>query len=268
MSSDSRFAGSIPQVYDTVLVPMMFLDYAEDVASVVAAAKPHDVLEIAAGTGAVTRALHRLLPTGQITATDLNPPMLDRAAEVLPPSDRVRWMLADAQDLPCEDADFDAVMCQFGVMFFPDRPRAYAEAHRVLRPGGRFVLASWGRIEDNEASLAVDEALAVLFPDDPPQFLRRTPFGYTDLDLVRDELEGAGFTSVDARWVEHRSRPTSAQDIAVAHCQGTPIANLLAERGVDPAHATAEMARVLEDRLGPEPFSGRLSASIVVATHA
>ena len=268
MSSDSSFAGSIPELYDTVLVPMMFLDYAEDVASVVAAAKPHDVLEIAAGTGAVTRALHRLLPTGQITATDLNPPMLDRAAEVLPPSDRVRWMLADAQDLPCEDADFDAVMCQFGVMFFPDRPRAYAEAHRVLRPGGRFVLASWGRIEDNEVTLAVDDALATLFPDDPPQFLRRTPFGYTDLDLIREDLEGAGFTSVDARWAEHRSRPTSAHDIAVAHCQGTPIANILAERQMDSAHAKAQVAGVLEERLGPEPFSGRLSASVVIATRA
>lgn len=260
--------GSMPELYDTLLVPMMFLDYAEDVASAVAAAQPHDVLEIAAGTGAVTRALHRLLPTGQITATDLNPPMLDRAAEMLPASDRVRWKLADAQDLPFDDAEFDAVMCQFGVMFFPDRPRAYAEAHRVLRPGGRFVLASWGRIEDNAATLAVEDALAVLFPNDPPQFLRRTPFGYTDLALIRTELEDAGFTSVDARWVERRSRPTSALDIAVAHCQGTPIANVLAERQVDTAHVTAEMARLLEERLGREPFAGRLSASIVIATRA
>ncbi|WP_277453148.1 class I SAM-dependent methyltransferase [Janibacter sp. DB-40] len=268
MSTDSVFAGSIPELYDTLVVPMMFLDYAEDVAAEVASAAPHDVLETAAGTGAVTRSLHRLLPSARITATDLSPGMLDRAATVLPSSDLVRWIPADAQDLPFDDASFDAVMCQFGVMFFPDRPGAYAQVRRVLRPGGRHVMAVWGRIEDNEASLAVAEALTVLFVDDPPQFLRRTPFGYTDVTVIRTELEDAGFTDVSIRTVTHHSRPTSARDIAVAHCQGTPLAHILAERHVDTARTTAELTRLLEARWGTQPYVGRLSAHVVTAVAA
>lgn len=265
MSTDSRFAGSIPELYDTVLVPMMFLDYAEDVAAEVAGAAPHDVLETAAGTGAVTRALHRRLPSATITATDLSPAMLERAATVLPPSDHVRWTPADAQDLPFDDDSFDAVVCQFGAMFFPDRAGAYTEAHRVLRPGGHLALVLWGRIEDNEATLAVDGALATLFPDDPPPFLRRTPFGYTDVATIRAELEDAGFTDVDIRSIEHRSRPTSARDIAISHCQGSPVANVLAERHLDPVRVTTDVTRILEERWGDKPFAGRLSANIVTA---
>lgn len=268
MSTDSVFAGSIPELYDTVVVPMMFLDYAEDVAAEVASTQPRDVLETAAGTGVVTRSLHRLLPSARITATDLSPGMLERAATVLPPSDRVRWTPADAQDLPFDDGSFDAVMCQFGVMFFPDRPGAYAQVHRVLRPGGRHVMAVWGRIEDNEASLAVDDALAVLFADDPPQFLRRSPFGYTDAAVIRAELEGAGFSDIRIRSVTHHSRPTSARDIAVAHCQGTPLAHILAERHADAARTTAEVTRLLEERWGTQPYAGRLSAHLVTAVAA
>lgn len=264
--SDSRFAGSIPELYDTVLVPMMFLDYAEDVAAEVAASTPHDVLETAAGTGAVTRALHRLLPSAMITATDLSPAMLARAADVLPASDHVRWTPADAQELPFDDAGFDAVMCQFGAMFFPDRRGAYAEARRVMRPGGRLVLATWGRIEVNEATLAVEDALTTLSLDDPPPFLRRVPFGYTDAAVIRAELDDAGFIDVDIRSIEHRSRPTSARDIAIAHCQGTPLANALAERHLDAVQITSEVTRLLEERWGEEPFTGRLSANLVSAT--
>lgn len=268
MSTDSVFAGSIPELYDTVVVPLMFLDYAEDVAAEVASAAPHDVLETAAGTGVVTRALHRLLPSARITATDLSPAMLERAATVLPPSDRVRWTPADAQDLPFADGAFDAVVCQFGVMFFPDRAGAYAQVHRVLRPGGRHVMAAWGRIEDHGASLAVDDALRVIFPDDPPQFLRRSPFGYTDEAVMRAELEDAGFSDVRIRSVTHHSRPTSARDIAIAHCQGTPLAHILAERRADAARTTAEVTRLLEERWGTQPYSGPLSAHLVTAVAA
>ena len=265
MSSDSTFAGSIPELYDTVLVPMVFLDYAEDVANLVAAGLPADVLETAAGTGAVTRVVHRLLPEARLTATDLNAAMLTRAAEVLPASPLVTWQVANAQALPYDDATFDAVVCQFGAMFFPDRQMAYAEALRVLRPGGRFVLATWGTSEDNEIVLFVEDALRQLFPDDPPLFFRRMPFGYTDVEQIRADLAAAGFGAIEIRAVEHRNAPTSAHDIAVAHCQGTPMSNALTERGADLGEVTDQVTRLLERRIGTKPYAGRIMANIATA---
>lgn len=260
MSSDSAFTGSIPELYDTVLVPMVFQDFADDLAAEVAAADPGDVLETAAGTGVVARTLHRVLPAATITATDLNPAMLARADRVLPASDSIRWQQADAQELPFEDGAFDAVVSQFGIMFFPDRVRAYAEARRVLRPGTRITAAVWGPLEGNEVTLIVEQALAELFPGRTPTFYRRVPFGYTDHDLIRAELEEAGFSEVGVRTVEHVSAPTPALEIAVAHCQGTPLANELREGYGDPVEITAQVARLLEDRLGGEPFSGPTTA--------
>ncbi|WP_235779646.1 class I SAM-dependent methyltransferase [Sinomonas notoginsengisoli] len=260
MPADAAFTGSIPELYERVLVPMMFLDFAEDLAAEVASSGPASVLETAAGTGVLTRALHRVLPGATITATDLNPAMLTQAAASLPGSEAVRWVQANAQDLPFEDDAFDALMSEFGIMFFPDRPRAYAEAHRVLRPGGRLCAAVWGPIEGNEAALVVEQVLEELFPGRAPQFLRRAPFGYTDHTVIRGELEAAGFTDVTVRDVVHHSAPASAQHIALAHCQATPLANELAESYGDPAKIAQDVARMLDARFGGQPFSGLVTA--------
>lgn len=265
MPPDVEFTGSLPHVYDTVLVPLMFLDHAEDVARAVATASPGEVIETAAGTGVATRALHRLLPSARITATDLSPAMLEIARQHLPPSDAVRWAPADAQDLPFDDGSFDALMCQFGVMFL-DRPRAYAEARRVLRPGGRLVLTAWGRLEDNEVALGVQEAVEALLPQDPPLFLRRIPFGYADVGLVRADLKVAGLSDVDVRTITHPNRPASAHDVALAHCRGTPLANVLAERGLDAGRVAEDMTRLLRDRWGDAPVSAVTTALLVTAT--
>lgn len=260
MSADAAFTGSIPELYDTVLVPMVFTDFSTDLAADVASADPASILETAAGTGALTRELHRILPAATITATDLNPAMLVQGAKSLPASDRIRWQQADAQSLPFEDESFDAIVNQFGLMFLPDRVRAYAEARRVLRPGGRLSGAVWGTLEDNEAALLVERALASLFPDRPPQFFRRVPFAYTDEDLIRSELEAAGFSGITVHTVEHRSAPASARSIAISHLRGTPLANELSEGYGDLDQITDEVARLLEDRFRGVPFSGKTSA--------
>ena len=174
-------------------------------------AKPGRVLETAAGTGILTRALARLLPdTTEIVATDLNQPMLDFAA-AQPGATRVTWRSADALSLPFFDRSFDVVVCQFGAMFFPDKVAAYREAMRVLRPGGSFVFSVWDRIEENEFAAVVTEAVAALFPGDPPSFLARTPHGYHDEARIRGELAAAGFARVCGR--DDRTsqpRPSSA----------------------------------------------------------
>src|SRR3954447_10884997 len=191
--TDRLFEGSIPETYDRYLGPLLFEPYARDLAARLAALAPARLLETAAGTGVATRALARALPAGTaIVATDLNRPMLDLAAARMETAE-VTWQQADALALPFEDETFDAVACQFGAMFFPDKAAAYREARRVLRRGGRLVMSVWDRIGRNELSHVVDEAVVAQFPEDPPRFLARVPYGYHDADAIIDELRAAGF---------------------------------------------------------------------------
>ncbi len=188
--SDKEFTASIPQVYDTYLVPLIFEAYAKDLAERTAALGARTVLETAAGSGVVTRALApRLAADARYVVTDLNQAMLDHAQERQGSDDRLTWRQADAMRLPFNDASFDAVVCQFAVMFFPDRVAGYAEARRVLKPGGSFLFNVWDRIDANEFAHVVTEAAESVFPDDPPRFLARIPHGYHDIELTNDGIE-------------------------------------------------------------------------------
>ena len=265
--SDARFEGSVPAVYAAKLVPLLFEPYAADLAARVAANSPERVLEIAAGTGAVTRELAARLPKGaSIVATDLNPPMLAQASarEMARP---VEWRPADAMQLPFDDASFDAVVCQFGVMFFPDRARAFAQARRVLRPGGAFVFNTWDRIADNELADWIQAALAELYPGDPPRFMERTPHGYHDPEVVARDLAAGGFTAAPrVERITLRSRAASARDAAQAFCHGTPLRDEILAR--DPASldaATAAAERALAARFGDGPIDAKMQAFVVEA---
>ena len=230
ISTDSDFSGSIAALYDRLLVPMLFRPYAEDLARRVAAAAPASILEIAAGTGIVTEAIGRAAPGATLIATDLNQAMLDvAAARIAAP--RVSFRQADAMSLPFPDRSFDLVACQFGVMFFPDRVHAYREALRVLRPGGLFLFNSWDRIEANPASDVAARAVAALFPDDPPDFFARVPFGYHDKAAVEADLSAAGFARIEAETEAMRSRIGSAREAAVGLCQGSPLRSEIEARG-------------------------------------
>src|SRR3954451_2154680 len=199
--SDAAFAGSIPVVYDRYLGPLIFAPYGPDLADRVASGAAERVLETAAGTGILTRALAASLPAAsEIVATDLNQPMLDFAAAT-PGVERVQWQRADATALPFPDHSFSAVACQFGAMFFPDRVTGYREALRVLRPDGRFVFSVWDRIEENEFADVVTEAVAALVPNDPTYFLARTAHGYHDVERIGAELAAAGFSRIDIETV-------------------------------------------------------------------
>jgi ubiquinone/menaquinone biosynthesis C-methylase UbiE len=263
--ADAVFAGSVPEIYDQLMVPLIFEPYAEDIARRVAALNPQDVLEIAAGTGAVTRALASSLPAGtSITATDLNQPMLDRAAAV-GTQRPVQWKQADAMNLPFDDESFDVVVCQFGVMFFPDRPHAYAEARRVLRPGGTFIFNAWDRIEENEFAHTVTKALATLFPADPPMFMARTPHGYSDRVRIASDLAGGGFnkTALIERMTA-RSRAASPSVPATAYCQGTNLRGEIEARGTASlADATAVCTRAIETLFGSGEVDGKIQANVV-----
>jgi ubiquinone/menaquinone biosynthesis C-methylase UbiE len=265
-SSDTVFAGSIPALYDRYMGPMIFAPYAEDTARRLAGLREGRLLETAAGTGIVTRALARTLPAAvAITATDLNQAMIDHAAAQDGVA-RVAWRHADALKLPFDDGAFDAVVCQFGAMFFPDRIAAYAEARRVLTPDGTFVVSLWDRIEENEFAAVVTDAVAALFPADPPQFLSRTPHGHHDTERVGDELAAAGFGRVEVASIERRSRASSPRDPAVGYCQGTPLRNEIEARAADRlAEVTDIAAAALAARFGGGAVDGKIRAHIFTA---
>jgi ubiquinone/menaquinone biosynthesis C-methylase UbiE len=267
-ATDKLFAGSIPEIYQQFLVPLIFQSCADDLAARVARAAPHDVLETAAGTGVLTRALAARLPAAKLVATDLNQPMLDLAAARQPDARRVTWQKADALALPFADHSFDAVACQFGAMFFPDKVQGYREARRVLKPGGRFCFNVWDRISENEFADVVTQALATLFPQDPPRFMARIPHGYHDMEEIRAQLTAAGFGSISIEALEHTSKAASPRDPAIAYCQGTPLRNEIEAR--DPARleeATMRSAQALAQRFGGGAVEGRIRAFAIVAMH-
>jgi len=262
--TDKIFSGSVPRLYETYLVPLIFEPYAPDLARRIAARPVTRVLEIAAGTGVVTRALASALAQDvRIVATDLNQPMLDQA-RAIGTSRTVEWRQADAQQLPFPDATFDAVVCQFGVMFFPEKPKAFAEARRVLRPGGVFAFNVWDRIEENEFADTVTTALAALFPHDPPRFLARTPHGYYDHSTIERDLASGGFgASPQIATVAERSRATSSRIPALAYCQGTPLRNEIEARNVSLLAKATEVAEdAVAQRFGREHVDGKIQAHV------
>lgn len=265
-ASDRVFAGSIPEFYEKYLVPLIFQPYADEVAGRLVAEPPSALLEIAAGTGVLTRSLAKMLPAStSIVATDLNLPMLDLAAQI-GTARPVTWQQADAFRLPFADATFDAVACQFGVMFLPDKTAAFSEARRVLRPGGRFIFSVWDRIEDNEFADVVTAAVAALFPDDPPNFLVRTPHGYHDPEAIGRDLALGGFGAAGFTTSAARSKAASPRIPAVAYCRGTPLNSEIVDR--DPSRldeATDAAASAIARRFGNGSVDGKIQAYIVTA---
>jgi ubiquinone/menaquinone biosynthesis C-methylase UbiE len=267
LETDKVFAGSIPENYDRYMVPLIFEPFAADLAQRAASLSPGAVLEIAAGTGVVTRALApKLSPGASYIVTDLNQPMLDYAATQQPPDGRIEWRQADAMTLPFENAAFDLVCCQFGAMFFPDRSTAYREARRVLKPGGHFLFNVWDRIEENIFADDVTNALARIFPNDPPRFLARTPHGYHDTALIRSDLEAAGFSHVEIETRAEQSRASSARIPAVAYCQGTVLRSEIEARDAAKLEAATDYAAAaIADRHGNGEVAAKIQAHVIMA---
>ncbi len=267
VATDKVFSGSIPEFYDRMMVPLIFEPYATDLAKRVAAAAPRTVLETAAGTGVVTRAMAARLPADvRITATDLNQPMLDYAMGRQAGDKRIVWKQADALALPFDDQSFDVVACEFGAMFFPDKVQGYKEARRVLKPGGRLLFNVWDKISENDFAYTIAQALAEMFPDDPPRFMERTPHGYHDGQQIRAHLAEAGFSDVTIDAVDARSKAASPRDPAVAYCQGTPWRNEIEARGASRLEeATDRASEAMARKYGKGAVDGRIRAFVITA---
>jgi SAM-dependent methyltransferase len=263
-SSASSFTGSVPTYYDRCLGPVLFEPYAADLARRIGSGDRLRVLEIACGTGIVTRRLRGVLPaSATLVATDLNEAML-RYAQAAVTEPGIDWQTADAQALPFADASFDAVVCQFGFMFLPDKPLGFREARRVLAPGGVLLANVWHSMADNPYVLAFQAAFARLFPGDPPRFFE-TPYGYHNSDQLRADMAAGGWGQVQLEDVRMQSSSPSATEFATGFVRGSPLTHELTQRGAD----LDEMIRELADSVvavgGAHPFTAHLSATVITA---
>jgi SAM-dependent methyltransferase len=264
--SDTIFSGSIPQLYDRHAGALLFAPYAVDIARRVSGLATGCLLETAAGTGIVTQVLASALPAAvEIIATDLNQPMLDHAA-AKPGMGRVKFRQADALALPFPDRTFDAIICQFGIMFFPDRVAGMREARRLLKPGGRYLFSVWDRMADNPITAVIVAELTRRYPSHPSWFLERIPCGYHDQDVIRADLRSAGFANASIETVRLTGLAPNARSPAIGMCQGTPMrAEIEALDAGGLEQATDAVAAAVAERFGGGPFEVQLQALVIEA---
>ena len=260
--SERAWVDSMPDAYERLLVPAVFQPFAVDLVRRAAAHAPRRVLELAAGTGVLTNELVAAIPSAEVTATDLNLAMVELGRRRAPGA---AWRQADAMELPFDDGQFDLLACQFGVMFFPDKPAAFTEARRVLRPDGMVLMNTWANVETHEFQAALIAGLQRAFADDAPTFIVSVPHGYADPDVVVADLSAGGLrcTSFESFTVEGHS--PSAADLALGYCTGTPLRAEIEARG-DLAAATTIVANEMEKRHGTGAVRGPMTAHVFEAT--
>jgi SAM-dependent methyltransferase len=258
---DRVWVGSMPEAYDRWLAPSVFRPFAQDLARRAAGLRPRRVLEIAAGTGVLTGEVVTALPSADLTATDLNAAMVEFGSRRAPGA---TWRQADAQALPFGDGQFDLVACQFGVMFFPDKPAAFGEVRRVLRPGGALLFTTWAPVEAHGFAAALVAGLERAFPGDPPTFIATVPHGYFDLDRVAADLAAGGMRCDSAEAVTLDGRADSAAIVAAGFCTGTPLRMAMEARG-DLMANTKVVEQEMVARLGGGPVTAAMTAYVIEA---
>ena len=262
--TEATFSGSIPENYDKYLGPLLMVPYGNDLAHRLPIHGLNDVLELACGTGIVTQILReRLAEETRLVATDFSEDML-KVARTKPMNKKVEWKVADATNLPFKDNSFDMVVCQFGVMFFPDKDRAAQEIFRVLRPGGRVLFNTWDKIQYNDFPRIAHDIVAKMFDNDPPTFYN-TPFGYYDHFAIRTTLRNAGFYDIALSTIEKKLQ-VNATDAAKGLVEGNPISDEIKSRlGKDIKEATERVERAVASELGQKISRGHARAIVVGA---
>lgn len=264
---DAAYVGAIPAHYHHGIGPFLFEPYALHTAERIQRLAPRRVLETACGTGIVTRRLRAALPNDALLiASDLNAPMLAVAKQTLQASANVEWIQADMTQLGFGDGQFDALVCQFGLMFVPDKLAALREARRVLTPKGTLLLTTWAALARNPVVELTRDTLGQLFPSDPPRYYERAPFGYGDRGLLTSWLQEAGFSNVAVDLVEKPAFSPSARDVAVGLIEGYPIADEIRSRSPELLpEAVARVERAIRSVYG-EPVRARSTALVAEAS--
>ncbi|HET9432411.1 MAG TPA: class I SAM-dependent methyltransferase [Chitinophagaceae bacterium] len=262
MEKTAAFEGSIPANYERYLGPFLFEPYALDLVSRLQDKKYSDILEIACGTGRVTKHLARSVKHDTLTATDLNRDMIDVAKETVNDK-RVKWMSADAMDLPFDDGSFDLVVMQFGIMFFPDKERGLKEAYRVLKNGGKLIYNTWNKVETNEAIHEGRLIIESYFGNNPPIFYN-VPFSMDDERELRTITRRAGFKSITTTLVKKEGIGPSAMALAKGLVEGNPVYLAICERSPSLINIIKDhMERVIIEKFGDQPVRSPLQAWVV-----
>ena len=265
MSAPASFTGSVPAYYDRCLGPVLFEPYAADIARRLPQRDDLRVLEVACGTGIVTRHLRAALPdSATLVATDLFDPMLDHARASVP-DPGIEWRQADMQELPFADGEFDVVVCQFGVMFLPDKVQGFREARRVLADGGTLLANVWLSKDDNPHNLVTEELLLRLFPDDPPRFLD-LPHGYYEPHRILGDLSAAGWDKVELEEVRIEGVGPSAAEFAMGWAKGSPLTHELIARDADLDAFASQLTEGMTQLGGEAPMTVPLAALVISAT--
>ena len=265
-ATNAAFVGSIPENYDRYLGPVLFEPYAADLVARLNLPESASVLELACGTGIVTRRLRdRLGSKARLVATDLNDAMMNYASRQFSPEEAVEWKQADATELPFPDQSFDAVVCQFGLMFFPDKERAIRETCRVLKPGGTFLLSVWDAIEHNDLPHIAHTIISTFFDHNPPDFYD-VPFSFHDPETIRSIVLTAGFSQIEFSLLPLPAISPSAQDAAKGLVHGNPVITAIRERDESSIpKIEAAVAAEVAARCGDAPVRGRMQALVCAA---
>lgn len=267
--SNSAFIGDIPRNYEKYLGPLIFREYAEDLASRVSIPPGGVLLEIAAGTGMATRQLRDAIGSDtRIVVTDLNEDMLNVAKTKFNKDENIEFQTADALNLPFEDSSYDAVVCQFSVMFFPDKLLALQEAARVLKPGGLFYFNIWDSFEHNHLVRTVNKVLTECLPDNPPTFFQ-VPYGYHNIDVIKDFLFQAGFGTIDISVLPRTSLATEARHVALGYVMGNPTCSHIQQTAPE---SLTNIVDIVETAIGEEfgftAISAKMQAIVFQAEYS
>ncbi len=261
----AKFVGSIPDFYERGMGPVIFADFSADMAQRVKALDPKLVVETAAGTGILTRAMRDVLPgRTKIIATDLNPPMLEVAKRKFARGEPVVLQPADAVNLPFDDECCDLLVCQFGLMFFPDKEQSFRTAYRVLEDGGHYLVSVWDSHAFNPFGEVIHRVAGSFFPDDPPQFYA-VPFSYGAIDPIKAGLMAAGFSSVDVSVKRIEKTVADPELFARGTVFGNPMFDQIRGRGGDPEAVAQAILAELKAQFGTEPMVLQLQEIVFTA---
>ncbi len=267
--NNSAFIGDIPQNYEKYMGPLIFREYAEDLASRVSVPPGGVLLEIAAGTGMATRQLRDAMDSDErIVVTDLNEDMLNIAKTKFNKDENIEFQTADALNLPFEDGSFDAVVCQFSVMFFPDKLLALQEAARVLKPGGLFYFNIWDSFEHNHLVRMVNKTVTGCLPDNPPTFYQ-VPYGYYDIDVIKNLLFQAGFGAIDISVLPRTSSAMEARHVALGYVMGNPTCSHIKQTAPESLEDIVNaVEKAIGEKFGFTAISAKMQAIVFQAEYS
>jgi ubiquinone/menaquinone biosynthesis C-methylase UbiE len=258
-----QFTAGIAEIYEKYLAPVFFISTSKDLVTHIPGS-PAKILELATGTGQVTRILVERYPDAKIFATDLNPGMLGVAKRIVT-SENISWDIVNAEEIPYSSDEFDALICQFGIMFFPDKQKALGEAYRVLKPGGTITFNTWDKLESNHICKLADDAVKSVFKVDPPQFYH-VPFSMYDTDEMTKMMQSAGFKNIKIENRKIEGFSDSAENAVLAFTEGNPIAEQIKERDESKLPVLkAAMLDAFKKEYGNGSFNIPLSEFIVTA---